>query len=237
MPVKQIGHRFFLKFMDLIDKRAGILDPSAQLSLDVNPEDDGPEPKLRSMRQFDQRSYDARMQVLKSLPANSVGAEIGKYMGAFAQLILDNVKPKKLYLIDPWAASATVVQSGSWYETVDQQYMDAICEMVNRRFSADVADGTVQILRDYSSNAFRSMDDVSLDWVYLDGDHSYETVRKDLQLSFAKVRGGGFIAGDDCRVVDGWWKDNVVRAVTEFVDVYPVELVLERAGQFLLRKS
>jgi hypothetical protein len=36
-----------------------------------------------------------------------------------------------------------------------------------------------------------------LDFVYVDADHRYEAVKKDLELWFAKVRGGGVLGGDD----------------------------------------
>ena len=42
------------------------------------------------------------------------------------------------------------------------------------------------------------------DWIYVDGNHLYEFVRADLELSLRKARRGGFITGDDYQD-GGWW--------------------------------
>ena len=233
---KPLIRRFFYKFVDLIEARAQRADQPARLSFNSAQAVTEVETGVRGFRQLDQRSQEARMKLLTQFPRGSSGAEIGTYMGGFAQLILDTVKPRKLYLIDPWIASKTQSQTGSWYDTVDQGYMDDIFDMVSQRFSERAGITNVEIIRDYSSNALRTLRDGELDWVYIDGDHSYETVLGDLKLSFEKVRIGGFISGDDYVVVDNWWKDNVVRAVTEFSDAYPVDLMLGEGSQFLLRK-
>ena len=115
--------------------------------------------------------------------------------------------------------------------------MDDVFQMVSQRFSNGANGSTVNIIRDYSSHALKTLEDGELDWIYIDGDHSYEAVLKDLKLSFDKVRTGGFISGDDYEIVDTWWKDNVVRAVTEFAAAYQVEFVLQEGAQFLLRKK
>jgi predicted O-methyltransferase YrrM len=51
--------------------------------------------------------------------------------------------------------------------------------------------------------------------VWLDGDHSYEGVKADLEHLSRSLRPGGLIAGDDY-TAGGWWGDGVIRAVDEF---------------------
>ena len=96
------------------------------------------------------------MKVLACFDEGSVGAEVGTYMGAFAQLILNTVKPSELYLIDPWTASPRESQAGSWYETVDQAYMDEVFQMVTERFALANGPCRVKIVRDYSENALQT---------------------------------------------------------------------------------
>ncbi len=43
-----------------------------------------------------------RIELLHSMPKQSVCAEIGVYKGDFSSRIIDIVNPTKLYLIDPW---------------------------------------------------------------------------------------------------------------------------------------
>jgi len=45
----------------------------------------------------------------------------------------------------------------------------------------------------------------------------------------------GYIASDDY-TDGGWWQGGVVRAVDEFVETAPVELVLKRNRQYVPRK-
>ena len=44
----------------------------------------------------------SRLFLLQSMPKNSICAEIGVNRGNFSKSILNIVKPKTLYLIDPW---------------------------------------------------------------------------------------------------------------------------------------
>ena len=53
--------------------------------------------------------------------------------------------------------------------------------------------------------------DCFFDWVYIDGNHSYEAVRQDLELYWRKLKPGGYIVCDDYHHA-GFWDDGVTRA-------------------------
>ena len=61
-----------------------------------------------------------------------------------------------------------------------------------------------------SVEAASDVKDLSLDYVYIDADHSYENVKADLTAWFDKVKIGGIFAGHD------WWNKEVYRAVFDF---------------------
>jgi Methyltransferase domain len=63
-------------------------------------------------------------------------------------------------------------------------------ESVCRRFARYVRTGRVVILRQNSEAALANFEDGSLDYVYIDGNHLYEFVKKDLELSLRKVKMG-----------------------------------------------
>lgn len=63
-----------------------------------------------------------------------------------------------------------------------------------------------------SDDCLDDFEDGSLDVVYIDGDHSYEQVSKDIQNYLPKLKDKGFMAGHDYHV-DTW--PDVVRAVHE----------------------
>jgi hypothetical protein len=94
--------------------------------------------------------------------------------------------------------------------------MDARYDNVRRRFAPEIQRGTVVIIRDYSENAASQIPDGTLDFIYIDGLHTYDGVRADLTNYYAKLRDGGLIVGDDYRT-DCWWGDGVVRAFDEFI--------------------
>ena len=54
-----------------------------------------------------------------------------------------------------------------------------------------------RVLRLYSDNALDIFPDHSFDLIYIDGDHAYESVKKDIQGWLPKVKHGGHIGGHD----------------------------------------
>ena len=175
-----------------------------------------------------------RQWLLRMLPKGSVGAEIGVFRGSFSGAILREVQPSVLHLIDPWRSAADPSLSGVLYDRPQDQ-MDAIHDSVIHLFAEQIAAGTVVVHRARSVNAASEIPDGSLDWVYVDGDHSYEGVREDLVSYLPKLRAGGLLCGDDY-VVGGRFDSGVKKAVDEFAAGPKVELVVQRSNQFVLRR-
>jgi hypothetical protein len=175
-----------------------------------------------------------RYWLLSMLPAQSVGAEIGVWRGDFAAAILAKTKPRVLHLIDPWRSATDPKMAGVLYD-VPQAAMDEIAEAVRVRFERQTAAGTVVVHRATSVVAASSIADASLDWVYIDGDHSYAGVKTDLETYLPKVRRGGLLCGDDYDA-GGRFKGSVKRAVDEFVAEGAVRMVVQRTRQYVLEK-
>lgn len=74
--------------------------------------------------------------------------------------------------------------------------------------------------------------DESLDFVYIDADHSYESVMKDLAAWTPKVRANGFIGGHDY----SFFTIGVVRAVTDFFNITDGAITLFHDDSWLLQK-
>lgn len=66
-----------------------------------------------------------------------------------------------------------------------------------------------------SKNFCQNVKDGSIDVVYIDGDHSYESVLQDCELWYPKIKSGGFLCGHDYSSHTKW-KD-VKRAVDVFL--------------------
>jgi hypothetical protein len=165
------------------------------------------------------RDKDIRACILSRIPKHAVCAEIGVYKGDFSDLILE-CRPKKLHLIDPWKFELDPAYAGSWYGGSlgkSQARMDSIYKCVVGRFRGSR----------FPDNYF--------DWIYIDGNHRYEFVKRDLEMFLPKVKLQGLVGGDDYGS-PGWWQDGVTRAVDEAIAGGRFEKLLIENHQFLLRK-
>lgn len=175
----------------------------------------------------------ARRELVGRLRTSGIGAEIGVWKGEFSAELVRQTRPQSLHLVDPWSFSGELPQR--WYggaKARDQKDMDAIYSSVVTKFAKKPE---VRIHRMRSSHAAPLFPDGHFDWIYIDGDHSYETVLQDLTLWGPKVRRGGILAGDDYQ-----WRDeagllSVARAVREYIVLagFPEPELL--SGQFLFQ--
>ncbi len=180
---------------------------------------------------------DRQSVVSQHLPCGSTGAEIGVWKGGFSAFLLREIAPRRLHLVDPWKFEQSYAESlYGGLEAKSQADMDAIHDDVARRFRDEIARGQVVLHRSTSQQAASSLEDESLDWVYIDANHLYEFVRADLHAFLPKVRVGGLITGDDY-AEGGWWKGGVKRAVDEFIRESGCEVVALKERQYVLRRK
>lgn len=180
-----------------------------------------------------------RRFLLETLPENSVGAEIGVHLGDFSERILTIAKPKRLHLIDPWEHQESEAYKDAWYggQVPDGQLeMDRRHQSVRERFADEIAKGAVVVHRGYSTEVLESFADNELDWVYIDGNHLYDFVMQDLEVSFRKVKRGGLVTGDDY-TTGGWWSGGVKKAVDEYAQKDVGTLLTLKNSQFIFRKN
>ncbi|HEY4428616.1 MAG TPA: class I SAM-dependent methyltransferase [Solirubrobacteraceae bacterium] len=176
-----------------------------------------------------------RRRLLARLPKHALCAEIGTWRGDFAETILRSRHPRTLHLIDPWEHRGEDAYERALFGggALDGQgEMDAIYDGVLQRFRSAIESGQVKVRRSRSVEAAADFPDESLDWVYIDGDHTYEAVKADLAAYARAVKPGGLLAGDDYGLA-GWWGDGVTRAVDEFAANARLTII---GTQFLLEK-
>jgi SAM-dependent methyltransferase len=179
---------------------------------------------------------EVREFIVRRMPRRGVVAEIGVDLGDFSEKILSLNRPRELHLIDPWT-----VESGEYrqrevaLESARKLGSVARFDLVRERFSSDIAGGSVILHRANSEVAGAEFPDNFFDWVYIDGNHSYEFVRQDLELYFCKLKPGGYIVCDDYHHA-GFWNDGVTRAVDEFMATGRARRIFKRRSQFVMRK-
>ena len=118
-----------------------------------------------------------------------VGVEIGAMYGYNAKNIFNMFNIEKLYLIDPYL-DYDVLTDDTWKYT-NPMDVKKICKKLLKPY-----EDRIQYIEKYGHDA---VDDIpnNLDFVYTDANHSYEFVKRDLELYYPKIKKGGVIGGHD----------------------------------------
>lgn len=162
--------------------------------------------------------------LLRRVNKNGVCCEIGVYEGKFSERIFSWCAPKKFYMVDPWAAILDRTE-----EKYSQKRQDERLNYVVAKFNQQILDGRAVIVRKTSDEAAADFSDAIFDFVYIDGDHGYGQVKKDLANYYPKVKTGGLLVGDDYHL------GSVRQAVDEFVKEKNIGLE-SKNRQFVLKK-
>ena len=139
-------------------------------------------------------------------------AEVGIGYGTHAKYILKTTKVDRLYLIDPmvyYPNDGFANDIMRCISKIPDNNFNEMCDLIHQELNpwkdrfTWFRTKSLDITNDHIA-------DGELDCVFVDGDHSYEAVIKDLPFWWAKVRIGGRMLGDD------YWLDSVSRAVDQF---------------------
>jgi hypothetical protein len=180
------------------------------------------------------RSRIGRLYALLAAPRGGVCAEIGVWQGGFSRRIVELRKPRELHLIDPWQFIPSLPERMyGGLIAKSQSDMDAIMASVVARFADNKA---VKVHRTTSLEAAKRFPESYFDWVYIDGDHSYDAVHADLNAWFPKVKLGGKIVLDDYTWQDEARTLSVKAAAHRFVEENPGHKTRLVQGQFLIQK-
>lgn len=119
-------------------------------------------------------------------------AEIGVYRGDFAKTLLQGCERlTRYYMIDPWKHLTDWNKPANLPEAELESYYQET--MSKTEFAA----GKRCILRGRTVDVIDHIPDQTLDFAYIDGDHTLRGITIDLTCIFPKVRLGGFVGGDD----------------------------------------
>jgi len=133
--------------------------------------------------------------------------ELGSDRGIHALSILKNLNIKKLFLVDPYEEYSAYRES----EKLKTQGELSKCEKIARKRLSKY-EPKIQWIKRYSDDAAKHFINDCFDFVYIDANHEYEYVKKDIELYYSKMRKGGILAGHDIVIFPG-----VMKAFCEFV--------------------
>jgi len=127
-------------------------------------------PKLPANALAGTRVFPDRYSMMLALARGPVGAEVGVQQGNFSRFLLDGLDLRTFHLFD----------------------------MPNAPIRKDVKNAPqVTFHGGDSSTQLAMLPDHCFDWIYIDGDHSYDGVRKDALVALEKVRSGGLLFFND----------------------------------------
>jgi hypothetical protein len=128
------------------------------------------------------------------------GCEVGVREGKNAELMLKLIPDLHLLLVDPYMCYVYEIRRQKrrnrwkWHQpTMDRLRQHALMRLSNRN---------VKWLMLTSEQAAMHVQDGSLDFVYIDGNHSYNFIMQDIILWAGKVRAGGIVSGHDYGISD-----------------------------------
>ncbi len=159
---------------------------------------------------------------IQELSGDLVGCEIGVCHGFTSEYFLKNTPTiKKLYVVDNYPSF--IDWDGTRITVERQEVTKRLCKSRLEKFGDKVT-----FAYEHSANFAQTLEDDSLDFVFVDGDHSYEATLADIQSYWPKVKKGGLFAGHDINLT------SVDAAVKEFFKETPVKIV-ENNAWFLIK--
>lgn len=173
-------------------------------------------PALESKHLDDPRVFADRSDLISSLRPGEGGiiAEIGVAHGDFSEYLLDELRPREFVAFDVFNMEEWLPkQQWSVARLNDMTHL----EFYRQRFSHR---GT-QVKTEVGLSHLRlaTYQDKYFDFIYIDADHSYESVKKDLEAANLKLNDGGTIMLNDYIMFDhyDWMPYGVVQAANDFI--------------------
>jgi len=164
-------------------------------------------------------------EVLQRLPEGAVGVEIGVFCGDMSARLLNDPKIDLLYMVDSWGSehSQAYIDSGDFHASKTQEEQDNYMGLA--KLTTSFAAQRREIIRSSSVDAAAQFPDHSLDFVFIDADHTYDGCMADIKAWAPKIRPGGLLCGHDYMNTD-YPCFGVERAVDEYVATHGLTLEL-----------
>lgn len=143
--------------------------------------------------------------------------EIGTHRGESAEFLLKiNPNIEKLYCIDPYEKEFII----------DGKPASIHFRKAKKRLSKF----NVRFILETSDDAVKHFKKNSIDYVYIDGLHTYEQVKKDIENYFPILKKGGIMAGNDIG------KPRIAKVLFEFCNKKKQEPIIKEMDWMFIKK-
>jgi hypothetical protein len=169
-------------------------------------------------------SGEGLIEPINSLKGKLVGVEVGVCLAHTTEAYAKGIKNlKKLYAVDNYPTF--VDWDGSDWNKDRQDLMKKAAQEKMLAYK-----DKVEIHHVASEEFVKTIEDESLDFVFIDGDHSFEAALKDFQNYYPKVKTGGIFGGHDIQL------DSVRNALSYFLKERSNEVIGVSNSAWYLRK-
>lgn len=124
---------------------------------------------------------------------NAIFVEVGTWKGKSIKYLAEQVKARNknilIYGVDTFEGT-----KGEHDDDIDVKNKTLLNAYLK---NIEPVQEYIETIRGYSEDASRMFEDESLDFVFIDADHHYESVKKDIELWYPKIKVGGIISGHD----------------------------------------
>jgi len=154
---------------------------------------------------------------INKLKGDLIGVEIGVCLGVTTELYAKEIPNlKKLYAVDHYPSFI------DWNGTVvSEDRQEAMKQHAANRLQP--YKDKIEFVYTSSVEFVQTLEDESLDFIFIDGDHSYEGALRDFKNFYPKVKRGGIFAGHDLYI------PTVEKALMEFFGNMDIESVSQNA--------
>jgi predicted O-methyltransferase YrrM len=118
-----------------------------------------------------------RTELIRRLPRQAIVAEVGTDFGNFAKQISEIAEPREFHIFD------------LKFSRFDQTF-----------FEPAISSGRIILHQGDSATEMSTLPEALFDWIYIDGDHTYEGVSRDIREAKRLIKPDGFLVFDDYMV-------------------------------------
>lgn len=159
-----------------------------------------------------------RLAILPLLPKHKVVVEVGVALGVFSRHILTVCQPSRFIAIDLF--NLHEYQSLWGRDPKDLFGGRTHADFYREKFAEHIRQGAMDVIEQDSAVALGTLEDASVDIIYVDADHSYESVKRELNVVKHKIKDDGLIILNDYTMTEAGYSNTpygVIQAANEFM--------------------
>jgi predicted O-methyltransferase YrrM len=169
------------------------------------------------------KNISTREALIEAIKPKGLGIEIGVYMGEFSKYILDTCPDLNLILLDCWQEQPKDTYKDHMNSSNEAQIQRIFATIINVKNNYN----RMSLIKGFSDDYAKIFNDNTFDFIFIDGNHGYDAVKKDLYNWYPKIKKGGLFCGHDyiSGIHAGGVEFGVKSAVDEFgvknqIDIY-----------------